>query len=64
MKIIQYISLVMAIIYLIAGLWIGLGKYFFENMPDLPNPMILGGLLFLYGCFRLYRFIKITKSTD
>lgn len=52
----------MAIIYLIAGLWIGLGKYFFENMPELPNPMILGGLLFLYGCFRLYRFVKISKS--
>lgn len=51
----------MAIIYLIAGLWIALGKYFLEKMPELPNPEILGGLLFLYGCFRLYRFIKLQK---
>lgn len=64
MKILHYLSLVMAIIYLIAGVWIGFGSYFLENMPELPNPMVLGSLLFLYGCFRLYRFIKISKSND
>jgi len=61
MKILHYVGLLMAIIYLIAGLWIALGKYFLEKMPELPNPEILGGLLFLYGCFRLYRFIKLQK---
>lgn len=61
-KYIKYFSLAAAVAYILIGLWILLSKLLFIQGPKVPNGEILGGLMLLYGCFRLYRFWKLTES--
>lgn len=59
---IKYLAPVMAICYILTGIWLAIGKYVFTTIPQIPNGKILGILLLLYGTFRLYRFWKTTTA--
>ncbi len=59
---IKYLAPFMAICYILTGLWLLLAKYMLASIPQIPNGQILGALLLLYGCFRLYRFWKLNQN--
>ncbi|WP_072962077.1 DUF308 domain-containing protein [Chryseobacterium arachidis] len=60
----NWLSLVTGLFYIVLGVVVILYKFFFTVLE--PNiAYVLGGLLIIYGIFRIYRALtKIKKSGD
>ncbi|WP_394352921.1 C4-dicarboxylate ABC transporter [Chryseobacterium cheonjiense] len=59
----NWLSLVTGLFYIVLGIVVILYKFFFTVL-DPGVAYALGGLLILYGIFRIYRAISKIKNTD
>jgi len=59
----NWLSLVTGLFYIVLGIVVILYKFFFTVLEP-GVAYALGGLLILYGIFRIYRAISKIKNTD
>jgi putative Mn2+ efflux pump MntP len=58
-----YFGVLMVLIYFAAGLFVILSTTYFQNFLTYQRD-ILGGIIFAYGIFRLYKVIKTAKENE
>ncbi|SMP26828.1 C4-dicarboxylate ABC transporter [Chryseobacterium profundimaris] len=59
----NWLSLVTGLFYIVLGIVVILYKFFFTILEP-GVAYALGGLLILYGIFRIYRAVSKIKNTD
>lgn len=58
------LSIAVGILYIILGIYIIILKKFFHISLEGAIPYFLGGVLMIYGIFRIYRAIYKMKNQD
>ncbi len=59
-KTLFYFSLLMVLVYIALGISVAFSNFMIEMVPN--NRMIIGGILIIYGVFRLYILNRQRKS--
>ncbi len=59
-KTLFYFSLIMVFVYIALGIAIAFSTFLFDFVPN--NRMVIGGILVIYGAFRLYVLNRQRKS--